>query len=171
MTDSEAAERIAAHFAAVSCSYQPVQLASLPAYLPAPQPPQVTELQVYKKLCSLKHTRSTFPIDIPYTSHEEYDIYFASPLTDIYNSCLSQNIFPDIWKLEYVTPIQKVTRPKKISDLRKIALSSDYSKVLEGFIKDWILEDISHNIDPSQYGARKGSGTEHLIVAFVDRVL
>ena len=38
-------------------------------------------------------------------------------------------------------------------------------------MKDWILEDIADKIDPSQYGARKGSGTEHLIVAFVDRVL
>ena len=62
-------------------------------------------------------------------------------------------------------------QPKKISDLRKIALSSDYSKLFEGFLKDWILDDISDNLDPSQYGARKGSGTEHLIVAFVDRVL
>ena len=34
LTASEAAERIAAHFSAVSCSYQPVHLPSLPAYLP-----------------------------------------------------------------------------------------------------------------------------------------
>ena len=171
LTALEAAEKIADHFAAVSCSYQPVQLSSLPAYLPAPEPPQVTEIQVYSKLCKLKHTRSTFPIDLPYTLRKEYNIFLASPLADIFNTCLLQNTFPDIWKLEFVTPIQKVPQPKKISDLRKIALSSDYSKLFEGFLKDWILDDISEKIDPSQYGAKKGSGTEHLIVAFVDRVL
>ena len=58
-----------------------------------------------------------------------------------------------------------------MSDLRKIALTSDYAKLLEMFLKDWILEDISENLDPSQYGARKGSGTEHLLVAFTDRIL
>ena len=38
LTPPVAAERIAAHFSAISCSYQPVQLASLPAYLPASLP-------------------------------------------------------------------------------------------------------------------------------------
>ena len=33
------------------------------------------------------------------------------------------------------------------------------------------MEDIGSKIDPSQYGARKGTGTEHMIVAYVDRVL
>ena len=34
-----------------------------------------------------------------------------------------------------------------------------------------MIEDISLNLDPSQYGARKGTGTEHLVVALVDRIL
>ena len=36
---------------------------------------------------------------------------------------------------------------------------------------EWILEDIGQKIDPSQFGSRKGTGTEHLIVSYVDRVL
>ena len=52
-----------------------------------------------------------------------------------------------------------------------ISLSSEYSNLFEGFLKDWIIEDISLNLDPSQYGARKGTGTEHLVVALVDRIL
>ena len=113
LTASDAAEKIADHFSAVSCSYQPVQLASLPAYLPAPQPPQVTEVQVYNKLNKLKHTRSTFPIDLPFTLRKEYAIFLAAPLADIFNTCLSQSTFPDIWKMKYVTPIQKVPQPKR----------------------------------------------------------
>ena len=171
LSDSAAAERIAEHFSSISCSYLPVQLTQLPAYLPCNSPPQVTEFEVYNKLKKIKSTRSTFPIDLPNKLRKKYSIFIASPLADIFNSCLSQNVFPEIWKLEYVTPIQKLTPAKKISDLRKIALSSDYSKLLESFLKDWILQDISHNLDTSQYGGRKGSGTEHLIVTLVDRVL
>ena len=43
--------------------------------------------------------------------------------------------------------------------------------MLEGIIKDNILEDIESKIDKSQFGGRKGVGTEHLIVRFVDRIL
>ena len=142
LTASEAASRIAAHFSAISCSYQPVQLADLPAYLPAPQPPQVTEAQVYNRLSKLKHTCSTFPIDLPYSLRKEYCLFLVAPLTEIFNACLSQSTYPDIWKLEHVTPIQKVTEPKQISDLRKLALTSDYSKLFEVFLKDWKFQTI-----------------------------
>jgi hypothetical protein len=42
---------------------------------------------------------------------------------------------------------------------------------MESFMKDFMMEDIGHKIDLSQYGGRKGVGTEHMIVALVDRVL
>ena len=171
LTASAAADKIADHFSAISCSYQPVQLDRLPAFLPAPPPPQVTEWEVYMRLKKMKHTRSTYHIDLPQKLRKEYDIFLSGPLADIYNTCLSQNIYPDIWKLEHVTPIGKLPHVKKMSDIRKIAITSEYSKLLESFIKDWILKDISQNLDPCQYGSRKGSGTEHLIVQFVDRIL
>ena len=33
------------------------------------------------------------------------------------------------------------------------------------------MEDISRNLSPAQYGGKKGMGTEHVIVNFVDRIL
>ena len=65
----------------------------------------------------------------------------------------------------------KVTHPKVISDLRKISGTSDYSKVYEGFLKDWIMEDVCNNIDIGQFGGQTGIGTEHMVVCFLDRVL
>ena len=38
--------------------------------------------------------------------------------------------------------------------------SSDYSKLFEAFLKEWILEDIEDKLDPSQFGGRSSSGTE-----------
>ena len=64
-----------------------------------------------------------------------------------------------------------MTCPKLIKDLRKISSTSDYSKVFESFLRDWILEDISKNIDPGQFGSLKGTGTEHMLVFLVDRIL
>ena len=38
-------------------------------------------------------------------------------------------------------------------------------------MKVFILEDAEKKFDPGQYGGRKGVGTEHMIVCYVDRIL
>ena len=98
-------------------------------------------------------------------------MHLAEPLCEIYNECLSLGQYPALWKHEWVTPAPKVPDPQTITDLRKIACTSDFSKLFEGFLKEWILEDISHNIDSGQYGGQAGLGTEHMIVCFIDRIL
>ena len=70
-----------------------------------------------------------------------------------------------------MTPAPKITNPQDITDLRKISCTSDYSKLYEGFLKDWIMEDVSENIDIGQFGGQGGIGTEHMIVCFMDRIL
>ena len=73
-------------------------------------------------------------------------------------------MYPKLWKQEWVTPAPKVKNPKVIKDLRKISCTSDYSKLFEGFLKDWIVEDIYDKLDIGQFGGRKGTGTEPMIV-------
>ena len=143
----------------------------LPSYLPSQIPPQVTEEEIYAKMRKLKNTVSTHPLDLPAKLRREYDIFLTQPLKDIFNTCLMEQKFPDLWKIEYVTPIPKQPRPENISHLRKIACTSDYSKLFEAFLKEWILNDIEDKLDPSQFGGRSGSGTEHLIVSYIDRIL
>ena len=139
--------------------------------MPSQLPQQVEEYRVYQKLCQLKNTKSTLNIDIPNKLRKEFSAELSKPLTDIINASLEQQIYPKKWKEEIVTPVPKITQPKNISDLRKIASTSDFSKVFESFLKDWILEDISKSLDPSQYGGLKGTGTDHMLVVLVDRVL
>ena len=64
-----------------------------------------------------------------------------------------------------------MTNPKRISDLRKISCTSDYSKLFERFLKDWIMKDISASIDIKQFGGQAGIGTEHMLVCYLDRIL
>ena len=63
--------------------------------------------------------------------------------------------FPKAWKFEWVTPVPKVSNPKVLKDLRKISCTSDYSKIYEDFLKEFILEDISENVDVGQFGGQK----------------
>ena len=169
--DDVCAERIAQHFASVSQEYLPIDVSALPAFLPAPKPPQVDELEVFERLKKLKKTKSTQPIDLPYKLRKEFSPELAAPLADIINSSLQQHVYPTLWKQEWVTPVPKVTSPKTITDLRKISSTSEASKVYEGFLKEWIMEDISPNIDPAQFGNQPGTGTDHMMVAMLDRII
>ena len=171
LTNTQAAQKIAAHFAAISSEYSPIDNAQLPCYLPASPPPQVEEYDVYKRLNRLKKTRSTLPIDVPEKIRRECALFLAEPVAQIINYSLVQSQYPAVWKQEWVTPVPKISHPQVISDLRKISGTSDYNKVFEGFLKDWIMEDISKNIDIGQCGGQAGIGTEHLIVCLLDRIL
>ena len=56
-------------------------------------------------------------------------------------------------------------------DVRKVASTSDYAKIFELFLRGWITEDIGRKIDINQFAGRKGSGTEHMLVLMIDRIL
>ena len=171
LSDSDSAEAVGESFAAVSAEQSPLDRTQLPAYLPSLPPPQVTEWQVLAKLNKLKNTRSTMDIDIETKLMKEVSVELVTPLTNIITTCLREQKWPQLYKHEKVTPVPKVPKPEVLKDLRKISCTSDYNKLLEGFLKDYILQDIGHNIDLSQYGGKKGVGTEHMLVALVDRIL
>ena len=75
--------------------------------------------------------------------------------------------------MEIVTPVpKKTTKLEKLTDMRKMVSTSDFSKIFEKYFKEWIMEDIYNNLSSSQYGGKKGTaGTEHGTVNFVDRIL
>ena len=171
LANTECAKIIAQHFAAISNQYSPIDNSLLPCYLPAQQPPQVDEHEVFLRLRKLKKTKSTLPLDIPEKIRRECSPFLAKPLSTIINNSLTQSQYPAVWKQEWVTPAPKISHPKEISDLRKISCTSDYSKLYEGFLKDWVMEDISVKIDIAQFGGQPGMGTEHMIVCLLDRVL
>ena len=131
----------------------------------------MNEYSVYKKIEKLKNTRSTLPLDLPNKLRKEFAVELSEPVTNIIQECLNQHIYPSLWKYEWVSPVPNISYPKVIKDLRKIASTSDFSKVFESFLKDWIMEDISEKIDIGQFGGQKGMGTEHLVVCLVDRIL
>ena len=71
-----------------------------------------------------------------------------------------------------VTHVPKTKyQPQNCTQIRKIAYTSDFSKTFEVFLRKWILEDIDKSININQFAGRRGMGTEHIIVAMVDRVL
>ena len=127
--DNESAERIAQHFSAISQEYLPLDVAALPAFLRAPLPPRIDELEVFKRSQKMKKTESTQPIDLPHKLRKEFSPELSAPVSDILNTCLEQQVFPTLWKHEWVSPVPKVNNPKSLEDLRKISSTSEFSKL------------------------------------------
>ena len=79
--------------------------------------------------------------------------------------------YPQQWKIEYVTPIPKVTPPQSEDDLRNISLTNFFSKLFETFVAMWLLSYIRKFIDPGQCGGLPGNSISHYLVELVHFIL
>ena len=55
----------------------------------------------------------------------------GSYLVDIFNTSMSNGIFPKLWKKAHLVPLKKSVIPSAVTDFRPIVLLSFLSKVLE----------------------------------------
>ena len=89
----------------------------------------------------------------------------------IINYCFSEGIYPDIWKLEYVTPVPKVHPPENLSDLRRISGLLNLSKITDKIIAEIISQDMQHTRDRAQYGNLKKVSLQHYLVKMMNKIL
>ena len=61
--------------------------------------------------------------------------------------------------------------PECEDDLRPIALTAFFSKVMEGFVVMWLLEIIGPKIDFRQYGGTKGNSISHYLIELINFIL
>ena len=95
----------------------------------------------------------------------------AKPVCRIINSIVRSGEWSENWKLEYITPLAKVTQPKREDDLRPISLTAFYSKVTEHFVVSWLMKYLNGKIDFRQYGGFKGSSVIHYLIEFTNFIL
>ena len=66
-----------------------------------------------------------------------------------------------------MTPVPKVKGDlKTCEDVRKVASTSDYAKIFELFLREWISEDIGRKMDINQEG-KEGRAQEQNICLFL----
>ena len=92
-------------------------------------------------------------------------------MSDVINTSIRQGCWPNIFKLEVVTPVPKQFPPKNIDELRNISGLLNLDKIAEKIIAKMMISDMIENIDPSQYANQKGLSFQHYLVKFIDRVL
>ncbi|KAI8519243.1 hypothetical protein Bbelb_025000 [Branchiostoma belcheri] len=161
------ANAINAKFANVSQSLTPLELSSLPSFLPTQPLPTIQVWDVYSHLLSTNTYKSPGPDGIPARILKDFACELSSPLCDLFNTSLAEGTVPRQWKEGNVVPLPK-SSPPNIDELRPISLTPMLSKLCERFVTNWIVQDISPGLDPRQFGARKRRSTTHALVNMVD---
>ena len=58
---------------------------------------------------------------------------------------------------------QSYWKMKTVTNVKKIAFTSDYAKIYESILQGWRGEDIGAKINTNQFAGKKGVGTEHML--------
>ena len=174
LSNKEQAESIALHYTQISNQYDPVDEADFRAFLDANSaeaPPIVEPYQIYHIIRKLNQKAATKENDIPMKLISEFSVELAFPLAQIINCCLKEGTYPDIWKVESVTPVPKIFPPEQIKDLRKISGLLNFSKVMDKVISQFVISDMKESRDVSQYGNEKHISNQHYLIKMLNRIL
>ena len=76
----------------------------------------------------------------------------TSPVTLLFNKCLSDSSIPVQWKVHIITPILKCGDPANVANYRPISLLCSLSKVLERLIFDRVYEHVLPSLSIFQFG-------------------
>lgn len=96
----------------------------------------------------------------------------ASPLSQLYNKCMENGVFPRMLKISKVIPIHKCASKDDPNNFRPISLQSVFSKIFEKVIKSRLQSFLGkyNLLSFDQYGFRRNSSTTLAILDLVQNV-
>ena len=94
------------------------------------------------------------------------------PLRLIFESCMSQGVFPEIWKRANVVPVHKKNSKNLKQNYRPISLLPIFGKILEKLIFDSIYQHLNTNgsLSPNQSGFCPGDSTVNQLLSIVNSI-
>ena len=100
--------------------------------------------------------------------------YIISPfLAKLFNSCITQGVFPDAYKIAQVIPLYKGGGREKCDSYRPISLLPAIGKLLEKLIAQRLVRyfDAYDMFSPHQFGFRAKFSTEHAVLDIHEKIL
>ena len=172
LSRTEQAEVIADEFSKVSQEYEEVRIEDIeiPEFTEK-DIPHIKESDVIEAMSKMDPNKSNVTNDIPAKIFKRFACQLGKPVTDVINASIRQGVWPNIFKMEIVTPVPKVSPPKNIEDLRNISGLPNLDKIAEKVIAKLIISDMKAKLDPSQFANQEGLGIQHYLVKFIDRIL
>ena len=92
--------------------------------------------------------KSSVEGDVPAKLLKHFSKQLAIPVADVINASIKQGSWPEIFKLEIVTPVPKVFPPKSIDELRNISGLLNLDKVAEKIIDKMMISYMKEKNGP-----------------------
>ena len=130
----------------------------------------ICECEVYDKIMNLKVEKSTIGIPRKCLKLAANHIYDA--LTIVFNNSLQLGIFPDVFKIPRVTPVDKGGNDLNPSNYRPISTLSALTQVFEKLICEQLVNYLERRsiFHQDQFGFRKGYSTAQAIAEIADNL-
>lgn len=134
--------------------------------------PVIQPVDVYEILISLDPNKATGPDGIGNRLLKESAVPIASPMSHLFNFCLSLGHFPDCWKVANVIPVYKKNDPLLCTNYRPISLLPCISKVFEKLLFNHIFSFLkTHNlISKRQSGFTPGDSAVNQLIAICNNL-
>ena len=118
--DKLQAEIIADHYAEISNQYEPIKNEDFEEYIDLSKyaPITVEPEKIMKIIKKMNHKAATLDGDLPIRIIKEFSEELSLPIAHLVSSCLSVGLYPNLWKIENVTPVTNIYPPEKLKDLR-----------------------------------------------------
>ena len=128
-----------------------------------------TPTEIFHQINSLKNSKSC--------GLDEVSSYFlkvaanilAAPISYFFNTCFTQDIFPDCLKIAKVIPVFKLGSKTDTTNYRPISIFSPFSKIFEKLIHSRTTAFLEKHslLLPTQFGFRRNHSTTHALLDVV----
>jgi hypothetical protein len=99
-----------------------------------------SESEVANKLHKLKVNKSPGPDKIHPRILYELKDEIVTPLTSLFNLWMTTGILPDDWMMSTVSVLHKKGRKDCIENYRPISLTCICCKIMEGIVRDYVMD-------------------------------
>lgn len=132
----------------------------------------VDSAEVLTAINSLKNSNSYDVYNLNSKIMKQISDILVEPLTNLYNCCIANGIYPKAFKIAKVTPVPKNNNVKNIENLRPISILPILGKIFEILIKarlDKFLLD-QNLLSSYQFGFQKNRGTVQAVRELVEKI-
>lgn len=119
----------------------------------------IVETDILKAAKKIKANNVCGPDNLPAFFVVDCIRFLSTPLLHIFNLILNSCVYPDMWRVSKVFPVYKSAERSAVTNYRPIALLSNFSKLFECILSNFIYAHVINSISPYQHGFIRGRST------------
>ncbi|KAL0818556.1 hypothetical protein ABMA28_008995 [Loxostege sticticalis] len=127
-----------------------------------------TEGEISKELKNLDTSKGPGPDGLPPHFLKLTSGSICKPLYIIYNKCMTEGVFPKVWKCANITPVHKSGSRHNVEQYRPISILSTLSKVFERLVHNQVYPILHNVIISEQHGFVKQRSTTTNLLTFTN---